>query len=229
MTVAVVALWSPGCPHRERNWDWLKAKLEAAHPDWPIVVGEHHGKLYSRTQAMLDGARKTDADVLVFTDADVWTDGLPAAVDHVGDTGWSVPHRLIHRLSADSTEQVLAGHDWRGLPLSTDNAQDARPYRGHEGGTLLVVTRGAFQIAPPDPRFVGWGSEDDALALALRTLVGEPWRGTDDLVHLWHPPQERRSRVVGTSGNKKLLERYRRAARDPRQMLDLMDEWRCAA
>jgi hypothetical protein len=176
---------------------------------YEVVEGTTDVPGFSRTQAILDARARTDADVLVIADADVFADPQPLtdwAITH----GWAVPG-ILHRLSEDSTRLVLAGDDWRGLPLSTDNPQDSKPYRVHEAGTLLAVTAEAFDLAPPDPRFVGWGQEDDAWAAALRTLVGPPARTGVDVVHLWHPPEPRKSRVVGNDANRALARRYQTA------------------
>lgn len=221
MTVAVVVPWSPGCPHREAAWAWARRQYEALR--LTVVEGGSSSEPFSRSQAIIDGARRTDADILVVADADIWCDGLPDAIAAVDDHGWAVPHRLVHRLSKESTERVLVGADWRGLPLSTDNAQDRRPYVGNETGTLVILRRDVLEQVPPDPRFVGWGQEDMAWGRALRLLVGPPWRGDADLVHLWHPPQPRASRVFGSAQSKALWQRYR-AARRPEQVRSLIAE-----
>ena len=163
---------------------------------------------------------------MVVADADVWCDPAPA-VAAVAEHGWAIPHLLVHRLSQASTETLLtegAWFDWHDLALSTDNRQDSRPYRGHETGTLVVVRREVLADVPPDRRFVGWGHEDDAWAVALRTLVGAPWRGGDDLVHCWHPAQPRQSRTVGNPASLALYRRYRAARGRRAAMRALLDE-----
>lgn len=223
MTVAVLIPWRPGCPHRERALQWTVLRYQHELPDAEIRLGSCNPDLpFNRSEAIIDAAARTSADVLVVADGDVYCP-VTEAIAHVSDHGWAIPHLMVHRLSRESTEKLYAGADWWGLPLSTDNAQDSKPYKGHEAGTLLVLTREALTTAPPDRRFIGWGQEDAAWALALRRLVGPPWRGTHDLVHCWHPPQPRISRIVGSRDNKALLRRYR-AARNTEQMRHLVDE-----
>lgn len=231
MSTAVLIPWEAGCPHRVAALDWVLTKIETTHPDWTVHLGDGATpEGFSRTRGLLHAAAQTDADRLVCLDGDVWADP-GEAVEHAAETGWAIPHRMIYRLSRQSTATLLENPwmDWQGLPLSDDNKQDAKPYVGHAAGTLVVLTREAFETVPPDPRFVGWGSEDDAWAIALRTLIGKPWRGTDDLVHLWHPPQDRLDRRVGTEANKALLRRYQatRGSRDRVQAL--IDEARVTA
>lgn len=221
-SIAVLVPWRPGCEWRERSWVVLRDRYEAL--GFEVVTGTTDVAGFSRTQAILDARRRTTADLFVVTDADVFGELTGEAFTETLAHGWAVPHGLLHRLSPDSTLQALDGADWRGLPLSSDNSQDRRPYRVHEGGTLLTITSTAFDLAPPDPRFVGWGQEDDAWACALRTLVGPPWRGDADLVHFWHPAAPRRNRVVGNPANVALLRRYKAAAGNPEQMRRLVAE-----
>jgi hypothetical protein len=227
--VSLLVPFTPGrCPHRDAAWAWVRSRYATVFPRWEIVVGEGDTPDgYSRSRGILDAARQATGDVLVVTDADVWCHPGLAVLRAVED-GWAVPHTMIHRLSVESTDKVLAGSPWQGLPLSTDNPQDSKPYRGNETGTLVVLRRDVFDRCPPDPRFVGWGQEDNAWGAALRCLAGPPWRGPDDLVHLWHPPQPRKSRVVGNDRNLALWRRYRNARTNPAAMAALIEEAKCS-
>jgi hypothetical protein len=229
MTVSVLVPWRAGCPHREKAWHWVQARYAVEHPTWGIITGACADGPYNRAEAILDAASRSSSDILVVADADVYVDPGPA-VEHAVEHGWAIPHTLIHRLSRESTDQLLASDDpeWRRLELSTDNKQDSRPYKGHETGTLVVLRRDVLVEVAPDVRFVGWGQEDDAWALALNTLIGRPWRGTADLVHLWHPAPPRMSRGIGNKTGLALLARYRRARRQPDAMRLLLEEARRA-
>lgn len=232
MTVDLLVPWRAGCPYRERALDWCIGQYASVLDGSDVVFGECAADLpFNRSEAILNAARQSAADVFVVTDGDVFCDPTDA-IANVHASGWAVPHRLIYRLSPESTEQVLAGEDWCRLPLSADNPQDRHPYVGNETGTLFVIERDLLFDVPPDVRFVGWGQEDQAHAYALRTLAGKPWRGDADLVHLWHPPQERDTRVIGNPASLALLGRYRKAYRRPDEMLALIQEaapWRTCA
>ena len=216
MDGSVVVPWRAGCEHRLAALVWLRPRLPL-----PVVLGSVDGD-WCKAEAVAAGVRQVpDTDVLVVHDADVWCDGLDAAVDAVasGVAAWAVPHRRVCRLDEVSTAAVLAGG-----PLAGTFAQ--RPYLGHAGGGIVVLRRDVWESCPLDPRFVGWGQEDDSWALALRCLHGEPWRGTDDLWHLWHPPQPRASRVRGSDESWSLHRRYVRARRDRELMVALVGEAR---
>ena len=218
MTVSVIVPWQPGCPHRQAAWDFLR-------PRWAevgeVVVGTCDGP-WVKADAVADGLTRATGDMLVIADADVWVDPTEALAACVT---WAIPHLMVHRLSAESTAVVLDGVDWRGLPLDSSNRQDSRPYKGVAGGGVTVVRRDIYEQCPI-PRIEGWGQEDRAFGEALRCLFGEPWRGSEDLVHLWHPPQPRMNRVTGSKAGKALWFRYRNAARDPVAMRALIEETR---
>lgn len=223
MRVSILFPYRPS-PERAPLFAWISAWWTDRFPNWQQVTGTCSSTEFSRTQAILDAASRADGDVLVVADADVFCPELDPKLPGIHEHGWLVPHHFLHRLAPESTELVMAGTDWHGLPLSTDNHQDSRPYRGHEAGTLITLTRAAFATAPPDPRFVGWGSEDQAWATALRCLVGSPARGGADLVHLYHPPEKRQSRTVGNRHNQRLARRYQAHRRDPDAMRALIAE-----
>lgn len=224
--VSVVILTGGDCPHRTAALQWVTNRYMVEHPDWELVhASGDTPDGYSRSQAIIAGAHLASGDLLVISDGDVWcdpTEALGRTIEH----GWAVPHTLIHRLSRESTDLVLAGADWRGLPLSNDNPQDSSPYKGNASGTLLTIRSDVLADVPPDVRFVGWGQEDEAHGDALRTLVGPPWRGELDLVHLWHPPQPRTSRTTGSSHSRALRRRYLNATRSPERMRTLIEESR---
>lgn len=221
MKTTVAIPWRGGCEHRDAALRWTIGRYADTFADVELIFGACDPDVpFNRAEAILDAARKTDRDVLIVADADCFTSGLVDAVNTVRDGApWAVPHLMLHRLSQAATERVLAGE-----PPEEQTELNERPYRGHETGTLLVIRREVLFDVPPDVRMVGWGQEDDAWAMALRTLVGPPWRGTQPLWHLWHPPQPRISRRVGTRENDKLLRRYAAARRKPDAMRALIAE-----
>jgi hypothetical protein len=223
MTVSVVFPWRAGCLWREASYRWVAERYATLFPDWELVEGTSPDGPFSRAAAILDGARKSSGDLIVVADADVWCDPT-AAVDAAAESGWAIPHKMIHRLSEESSALFMAGAPLEGLGLDQSNRQDSKPYRGHECGTLVVLQRELLFDVPPDPRFIGWGQEDDAWSLALRTLAFPPVRFDADLVHLWHPAQPRISRIVGTPEGKALHFRYQRARNKPQRMRALIEE-----
>lgn len=151
----------------------------------------------------------------------MWCDGIDEAITAVeGTAPWAVPHLKVHRLDEPTSARIIGG-----VALGPSGYAQP-PYVGRLGGGLVVLSRATFDDVPPDPRFTNWGQEDEAWALALKTLVGSPWRGTDDLWHLWHPAPERLNRKTGNRDGAALYGRYRAAFKNKPRMKKLVEEYR---
>lgn len=175
---------------------WCKAAAIAAALDW------------------------STSDVVIVADADVWPadpDEIRRCIEALDGHGWAIPHGDVHRLDQEATGTLIT----TGTP-GAGRAQ--RPYWGTAGGGIVALRRDTYIGCPLDRRFVGWGQEDESWAMALAALHGQPWRGRSDLWHLWHPPQERLNRRVGSAEGQQLQRRYRAARRDPAAMRALIEE-----
>jgi hypothetical protein len=220
--VEAVIPWRGGCPNRTSALGWVMSRYMRERPEWSVYIASFEEGEWCKARAVMPAVEAAADDaIVVLADADVWCDGLREAVDAVaGGAPWAIPHSHVYRLSPSGTAAVLAGESWESQPLVQ------RPYRGVEGGGIVVARRETLLEAPLDERFCGWGQEDTAHAHALTTLVGHPWRGQAPLVHLWHPPQQRESRQRGSARGWALYKRYVAARRDPTRMRALIEEGR---
>jgi hypothetical protein len=203
-TVSVAAPWRSDGGHRDATWQYLRPRWDSVGQ---VVEGSCPSGPWVKATAVADAVSRASGDVLVVADTDVWTDGISEAVDMVasGRALWAVPHTLVHRLSEESSAAVIAGRSLGGHV-------EERPYRGFAGGGVVVITSALWDECPLDRRFLGWGQEDQAWGIALTAIAGQPWRGTSDLWHLWHPPQPRLSRSTGSMAGRRLLAEYQAAA-----------------
>ena len=217
--VAVIIPWRPGCPHREAALGWVVDRWEQTGHT-VTLGGQQDDGPWRKASAVAHALDRTDTEVLVIADADVWCPTWSTAVDAVttGSRPWAMPHAWVRRLSQDATTQVLSGRE----PLTTMPHAE-RPHRGMPGGGMVVLTRDLYDQVPLDGRFAGWGQEDESWARALAVIAGRGGRGRGMPWHLWHPPQERDSRRWGSKDSKALASRYR-AARTPEAMRDLLSE-----
>lgn len=223
MTIAVIVPLSTELDaHRARAWQWIRCRYESEHPDWEIVPGYCDGA-WCKAEAVADALTRTDADVFCIADADCWVD-LPDACLVGGQLDVLFPHWQVIRLNEQATARVYSA----GLPDApspSDLTQAA--YVGKVGGGVVVVTRDLYERAPFDPRFLGWGREDEAFGRALLTLKRSHRHGDATLYHLFHEPQERQNRTQGSDANEQLWHRYRSAAGDVEAMRALIEEGRC--
>ena len=218
MGVSVVVPFMSDEPWRLRARDHVTGWYRAQGYD--VIEGACPGT-WRKAVAVTDAARRASGEILVVADADCLCDGVAQAVAAVeAGAPWAIPHTLVHRLDEAATEAVYAGVS---PAVTTGRAQ--RPYRGFAGGGIVVLPRDTWDRIPIDPRFEGWGQEDEAWAIALTVLSGTPWRGPDPLYHLHHPPLPRLSRHLGSTTSRELLARYSKAARSGRPAMQaLLDE-----
>lgn len=220
MQTAVLIPWRPNGTHRARALDFVTAHY--ATQSLQVVLGRCQEGPWVKATAVDEALRQTTAEILSIVDADVWVPGLPDAIQAVRDGArWAVPHRGVLRLSSAATDQFVDGEDWRNLELAE------RGYLGVEGGGAVVLAREFYETCPLDPRFVGWGSEDESWGFALRAFSGPPVRIKQPLIHLFHPPQARITRKYGSHANRDLRKRYAQARSNPTAMAALIEEGRC--
>lgn len=178
---------------------------------------------WSKSASVIAGLRQATTEFVIMADADVLIE--PHLIEGAlrmlrRGTPWVIPQSHVRRLTQAGTDAVYAGL------LAPELAPAARPHRAKAGGGLLLAKRATLLRVPPDPRFVGWGQEDEAWARALTTLVGVPFRGQATLQHLWHPPAARISRETGSRASKALYDRYIGAWRNRVAMTALLAEFR---
>lgn len=189
--VTVIVPWSPDNGPRDEAWKWVRSRYQAHRPDWQIVEGTCKGE-WCKGAAIRDALVRTTGRILVIADADCVLDmgALDESIALVEKGApWVIPHTLVHRLDQKSTSRILQGPvgetDFGGRTIRP-------PYEGYAGGGVVVIRRDRFEASRGIPgRFMGWGAEDEALAVILECLIGEPVRLGHDLWHLWHPPGRR--------------------------------------
>lgn len=215
----------PDGGHRDAAWRWLSAWWAAEHPDWQVVEGYCPDGPWRKAVAVADALSRADGDLLVIADADVFCDGVAAAVSAVEcGAAWAVPHGRVHRLSEAATRLVYSGVPWRDAEQVAGLARGV--YKGVAGGGMAVLPRAGYERVPIDPRFAGWGGEDTSAGLAWDALLGKHARGDEPLVHLWHLLAGRLNQHVGSAESHALHVRYQYAARDRGAMAALVAEAR---
>lgn len=190
MNVVILVPYRPDSGPRDALWRFCRARWERLHPDWPIIEGVSPDGPFNRSAALNDAAHKAGAwDVALCIDADVCCD--PRAVaDAVGLAAASrrvvVAHNERIMLNKQGTDKVLAGFDgpWRVRQMVET------VYSGPVScvSCAVAIPRAVWEdVGGYDPRFVGWGFEDSAFAIAVGTLRSPFVNLAAETYHLHHP------------------------------------------
>lgn len=215
--VDIILPWKEGCIYRELNLTWIKATWEDL--DYNVVIGELDiREPWCKAKAVAAALKKSTAEVLVISDADVWCPKWEEAIDRVviGECTHVLPHSEVHRLDPEATSRVLLGNQgFEGKLMQP-------PYKAVLGGGAVIITRETYERCPLDPRFVGWGGEDEAWGVALRSSIGFGGVTRDSpMYHLWHPTQDKNNKE---NNPRPLRDRYIHAAHKPETMAALIAE-----
>ncbi len=206
-------------PHRQRAWEYVRARYQKFRPDWEIVEGVATAKPWSKGAALEAALLKCRGKVAIVADADCLVDlgVLDEAIRLIesGAAPWVVPHLTVYRLDQAATARQLDQPPAPGVPTIPAGEQLARrPYTGFAGGGVFVISRPRLQATGGIPKqFLGWGGEDEALAVIFDALLGTHRRLTSPLIHCWHPPQP--DKKAAYTGNRVELARIRSLGRDP--------------
>lgn len=203
---AVVAMpWrDSGDEDRRRTMEWSKARWESY--GYPVVQHPGGDGDWNASAARNGAVEAAHARVVIIADADVMVekDTIDRAVRLAITEPWVVPHGKVHRLSRKSTDRLVES----GGDLPAPSGTIRQPYEGVAGGGLMVMTPGQFDRAGRfDPRFRGWGGEDEAFGMAASTLIGKPVRFDGPLWHAYHPPGLRQ-KDPHYEQNRELFKRY---------------------
>lgn len=188
MISVLIPYWSVGDVHRDRVFDWILRRWKALLPDSEICVAQ--GDSGSRSAARNFAFASSKGDVLVVADADTMVRAAPlrAALKLVqSQRTWVLPYTTYFNVTEADTKYLLE------LPPDI-NPRDPSDW-DHRLDTsvsgVLVMPREAWStVNGYDEQFVGWGYEDNAMALALDTLWAPCHRIASSVLHLWHEVPE---------------------------------------
>lgn len=225
MNPVVVTPYRPDGGRREEIWSWCKAHWEsygvevitADSGDDPFTPG------CSRNLAVAMSA----GDPIILADADTIATADVVAMARSWDVSrWAIAYQSngYVALTEDATNGLLrtdpARYDAIFVPAEAIRAQ----IESHAG--CLIVPQAAFaRVGGYDPRFRGWGYEDDAFHESLSTLWGTPYRVPGFAVHLYHEHIEaERFEQPHIAANRLLSDRYTAARGDVARMDAIVDE-----
>jgi hypothetical protein len=236
VSVAVLIPYVSGLDEwRDAAFGYVRDRYRRDFPDWDIVVGkpdrtpDERGPgdpWWSKGEALARARSETEATVLVVADADVFVtrSALARCVRKIVDRAapWAMPYETVRRLRPETTRALYEATAAGQSPILAPGTLDRREYVGVRGGGIVVLPASGWDACPLDPRFRGWGGEDEAWGRALSTLLGPGWFLDGHVWHLWHPHQTPGARSPLYPGSITLLRAYQSADEVPRLMRALL-------
>lgn len=211
---------SDGGP-RDAVFQWVVRYYRTMFPAAEICIGDCGSSVFSRARAINDAARKAERDIFLIADADVIISpgAVFQALELLDRHAWVIPYSRVLNLSESVTRRLLSAEP--AWPLGEELEFTVRNKRNVGG--MNVVPRKAFEeVRGFDEGFMDWGGQDGAFYVSLNTLCGPNARLEEDLIHLWHPPSQRRNNAH-YANNFTLYQRYRRRKGKPDKMRKFID------
>lgn len=191
--VSVIVPYWPDRGYRDRAFLWNMERLRRVLPHAELLIEwqpANDAGDFNRPAAINRAAHVASGCVLVIHDADTgWNphDLLDRISLARRDDEWSVPQTYVS-MTEQQTAAVLAERP------AADYVIDAEPTvwdgQGSWSGIVVVPAFAFREVGGFDERYVGWGADDVAFAMAIETLY-RPAARLGHVYHFWHPrPRE---------------------------------------
>ena len=223
MRVCVLVPYRSDGGRRDHLWSFVRARMEANHPDWPIHVGVHDdGGPFNRSAALNSAARDAGAwaaAVILDADAIIDPEQLRAAVRKAyALDAFVIAYERYCYLNRRTSDLIIDGYRgdwWPGVEWTMTNTCS----------TIVTVSRRLWdRVGGFDEGFRGWGFEDCAFSVACDAL-GSRQRVPGEVWHLWHPPSTENNRAAPEwQANLARLNRYSAVQYDSDAVRDLLAE-----
>ena len=226
MNISVLIPWKSTDEHRENIFTWILDRYRRLLPELQICIGTNVDSPFNRSAARNDAFSKAKHMNLLVADADtiLQVGAIIEAYDRLLENRkqWFVLYgdQDYYNLRQKETQEILSGRSDARIYAPT---QWDHKLKSTAGG--ILVPREAWNtVGGYDQKFRGWGGEDNAFQLILDTLWSPYKRIQGFAAHLWH------ERGVGDFTNpewpynKKLLDEYIRASKNPIRMKKYLHE-----
>lgn len=189
--LSVVIPWRAGSDEwRLRSFDWILSRYGHLFSEAEIIVSDDGSEDFrrgcSRNKGVSEASRKfvlvADADTIPFPE--FVAEGLRMLKR---GAPWVIPYGDADYYNSDekSARKILGLDPWKGLsPHDITWEHKLKSWAGQ----LLLRTDDYEAVDGYDPRFTGWGYEDNAFTATCDTLLGDHVRVDNGYtIHIWHP------------------------------------------
>jgi predicted glycosyltransferase involved in capsule biosynthesis len=230
MKFSALIPYKPNDFYRIKNFDIVTKRWEEKIPDVELIIGVNNDLYFNRSKAVNEAARQATGDYFIIVDGDIvfGTKLIDKIADIVANHPWIIPWSRCYALSKEYSAKFYEDNvfvlpkklfikDLQRYDKEIDGPNINGPYMNVMSGEAFAAIGGM------DERFVGWGGEDEAMAAALTTLVGKPFRMNEQIIHLYHDHISNVEERPNYKANRALCNSYKSAFGNPAAMNKLIN------
>jgi len=174
---------------REKAFEWSVRKWQHDLPEAEIIVASDDGQdPFSKTVAVNNAYRDATTDIFAIVDADIWVDRntILESVKLIQENPmlFVQPCKNVARITKEKTEDIYNINVTQPFPTlkQHDILRTSKVV-----GLICMFSRQVFEhVGGMDPRFRGWGGEDNAWNQVMHHVCGQTHVGEGTAYHLWH-------------------------------------------
>lgn len=185
---------------REKVMWWVHAYYLAQGFEVEIGVSSRR----SKAEAVNNGVSFATGDKLAIIDADTVITAKQLSQGLLQGE-WVVPYNRCLNLTQEATEGLL---DYEDLPFDLLPIEGERHKHNYAGGVNIISRRLFDEVGGFDPRYEGWGGEDESFGRAVDTMFQPAVFVPGDVYHLWHVEDDTKKQF-NQRVNLQMWKRYR--------------------
>ena len=137
------------------------------------------------------------------------------------------PYSTIYKLNAGSSGRVLSKQPLITFPkVPLDKQKKQVLSQTYPQGIHIITKSNFYKVKGYDEGFTGWGSEDSAFQISVRTLCGPIYKLEGDALHFKHGIVKNRQYERDNGINGILLTKYKDALGDISKMKEILQDRR---
>ncbi len=189
--------------------------------EYEVITCDSGEGLFSKAQAINNGAALATGDTLILADAD--TIITPEQLDKGINESWCIPFNRCLNLQPEDTELVIRQNPLE-VPFWAYTPRKVREKWTYAGGVNIVSREALDLVGGMDPRYLGWGGEDESFCRAVSTMHKPAVIIPGDVYHLHHETDPTQRKFTKKGGGFHFYQQYRWCTSKPERMQKILED-----